>query len=488
MKDGKSVRTIPEKPTEWLTCDTLEDWRAWLSCHHQEGSGVWLKIRKVRSVEPGVLLDEAVTEALRFGWIDGKMYSLDREGIIVRFTPRRRGSLWSARNRKRAESLIAEGRMLEPGMAAIREAMDNGKWESAYTALEEPALPSDLEAELLSDPPASENFRDWPNSDKLQVVIWIAQARREETRRKRIREVVGLAHRGMALSERKPPSLKGESMRGNGAKTAVLGNGVNLSYLEKGDPQGIPLILLPGIADSFRVFDLLLGHLPDDLHVLALSPRGHGDSDAPQSGYRTADFSKDLELFMDVLGLDKGVILGASSGGFVARHFAITCPDRTLGLVLLGSPAMLSDKPAVKKAWDEAISRLTDPVDPGFIRGFAKEDTQDLVPEDFREMMIGENLKVPARVWIQTTEGLLEETFPDDLARIGSPALLLWGEKDTIVTRAEQEGVASEIRGARLVVLEGLGHMLYWEGPERVAKEIEAFVRGIRRREGPEEE
>lgn len=479
MKDEKSVRTTYEKPTEWLTCRTLEDWEAWLLDHHLEGDGVWLKIRKVKSVEPGILLDEAVIEALRFGWIDGKMYRLDDDGIIVRFTQRRRGSIWSARNRQRAEVLIEEGRMLESGMAEIRTAMDNGNWDAAYTALEEPVIPSDLEEELLSDPPAGTNFRSWSNSDKLQAVIWIGQAKREETRKERIGEVSELAHRGMALSARNLKDVRRRKVMGDERESVRLANRLKLSYLEKGDPQGIPLILLPGIADSFHVFDLLLPYLPGDLHLLALSPRGHGNSSAPQSRYRTADFMDDLKQFMDAMAIDKAVILGASSGGFVARRFAITHPSRTLGLVLLGSPAMLADKPVVKKAWDEVISRLMDPVDPGFIRGFAKEETQERVPEDFREMMVEENLKVPARVWIQTTEGILEETFPDDLARILCPSLLLWGDQDTIVTREEQEAVAGEIPEAKLVVLDGLGHMLYWEGPEPVAKEIEAFVRRI---------
>jgi pimeloyl-ACP methyl ester carboxylesterase len=262
-------------------------------------------------------------------------------------------------------------------------------------------------------------------------------------------------------------------------KRAMLGNGITLEYLEQGDPDGVPLVLLPGIADSCHVFDLLLPHLQDDLHVFALSPRGHGDSVKPQAGYRTGDFAMDLIQFLDALGLAEAVIVGASSGGFVARHFAASWPERTAGIVLVGTPSLLADKPQVQKAWNEVISKLEDPVDPAFVRGFAKEETIGRVPLEFREMMVAENLKVPARVWMQTTEGLLEETFPSDLERVRCPALLLWGDRETITTKTEQESVSAKIRGSRLVVLEGLGHMLYWEDPERVAKEIGAFVRRI---------
>lgn len=424
MKDGKSARTTPERPAEWLTCHTLEEWRAWLEEHQGDEAGTWLKIRKVRSSDVGVLLDEAVIEALRFGWIDGKMYSLGETGMIVRFTPRRRRSIWSARNRRRAEVLIREGRMLEPGMAAIRIAMENGRWDAAF-----------LDAEEKETSEGMEGMED-------------GEKRKADT----------------PLSKR-----------------AKLGNGITLEYVEQGNPDGIPLVLLPGIADSCHVFDLLLPHLQDDLHVLALSPRGHGDSDKPQSGYRTGDFALDLDRFMDTVGLGEAVIIGASSGGFVARHFAARWPERTTGLVLMGTPAQLADKPQVKKVWDEVISKLGDPVDPDFVRGFAKEETVDRVPMGFREMMVEENLKVPARVWIQTTEGILEETFPSDLERVSCPALLLWGDRDTITAKPEQENVAEKIRDAKLIVLEGLGHMLYWEDPERVAKEIGTFVREIRK-------
>lgn len=85
------------------------------------------------------------------------------------------------------------------------------------------------------------------------------------------------------------------------AKSAELANVLRLSYAEQGANRGTPLILLPGIADSWRIFEPLLAELPENVHVFALSPRGHGDSGRPTTGYRTRDFVQDLLLFMDAL-------------------------------------------------------------------------------------------------------------------------------------------------------------------------------------------
>ena len=128
-------------------------------------------------------------------------------------------------------------------------------------------------------------------------------------------------------------------------KYAELANGLRLSYAEQGTNQGTPIILLHGIADSWRIFEPLLAELPESVHVYALSQRGHGDSDRPATGYRTRDFVEDLLLFMDALQIQKAIIIGASSGGFVARSFSATHPQRSAGLILLGLPASLAARP-----------------------------------------------------------------------------------------------------------------------------------------------
>jgi pimeloyl-ACP methyl ester carboxylesterase len=179
---------------------------------------------------------------------------------------------------------------------------------------------------------------------------------------------------------------------------------------------------------------------------------------------------------MDKLGINNAVIAGGSSGGFAARRFAIDHPQRTKGLVLLGSPLSLRDKPAVLELWDSTISKLTDPVDKNFVQEFVESTFIQQVPQEFIETLVQESLKVPARVWKAVLEGLLEDESAEEISKIQSPTLIVWGEQDTIVSRNEQETIAVAIPDSRLVVYPGAGHALYCEEPARLASDLVAFM------------
>ena len=153
---------------------------------------------------------------------------------------------------------------------------------------------------------------------------------------------------------------------------AEVRTGVRMPYLEQGDPQGVPLVLVHAVGDSGRIFEGLLDRLPASLHAFAPTLRGHGDASRPHSGYRSRHFAADLAAFMDELGIQAAVVAGGSSGGLVAQRFAIDYADRVLGLVLLGSPLTLGGRPGAEHLWDSTFSTLTDPVDPAFVRGFAE--------------------------------------------------------------------------------------------------------------------
>jgi uncharacterized protein YdeI (YjbR/CyaY-like superfamily) len=116
---------------EPLRFDSVDEWRAWLERHHASEEGAWLTISKKGATTPSVSLVPATEEALCFGWIDSAMQPIDGERYALRFTPRRKGSNWSAVNRARAERLIEEGRMAAAGLAAIEEAKQNGRWNDA---------------------------------------------------------------------------------------------------------------------------------------------------------------------------------------------------------------------------------------------------------------------------------------------------------------------------------------------------------------------
>lgn len=267
-------------------------------------------------------------------------------------------------------------------------------------------------------------------------------------------------------------------------KVIELPNQLKLSYIEKGSSDGIPMLLLHGLADSWRIFEPLIQYLPESLHIYALTQRGHGDSSRPDSGYATKDFEEDLLMFMSALNIEKAVIVGASSGGFPARSFAINHPEKTLGLVLLGSPATLKGIPAVQEVWDTSISKLKDPVDRNFVENFALSTFSQPVSQEFLEMILQENLKVPARVCRDTTEGILREEFPGELNKISSPTLIVWGDQDQLLTRSSQVDLARAIPGSRLVVHKKLGHLLYCEDPKGIASDIMVFIEGIQSKKG----
>jgi non-heme chloroperoxidase len=262
-------------------------------------------------------------------------------------------------------------------------------------------------------------------------------------------------------------------------KSVELLNQVKLPYVEQGAPSGVPLLLVHGYADSWHSFELLLPHLPQSIHTFALTQRGHGDASRPAAGYRPRDFAADLVALMDGLDLEAAVIAGGSSGGLSARRFAIDHPERALGLVLMGSPATLHGKSAVQQLWDSTVSKLTDPVDPRFVREFVEGTVHRPVPGAFLETMVQESLKVPARVWIATLEGLLEDDSFRELDQIVAPTLILWGDQDAILPRRDQEALQAAIAGSRLVVVPGAGHALYWEEPERIASDLVAFIEDL---------
>jgi len=259
-------------------------------------------------------------------------------------------------------------------------------------------------------------------------------------------------------------------------KSIELPNRVRLPYVEQGDPSGVPVLLLHAIADSWRSFEPVLSHLPESIHTFALTQRGHGDASRPASGYRVNDFAADLAAFMDVLHLEAAVVVGGSSGGFIARRFAIDHPERTLGLVLLGSPAILRNKPGVLEMWDSTISKLTDPISPDLVREFAEDTLSRAVPQTFLETIVRENLKAPARVWKDTFKGLLEDDSLGELDKIKVPTLIVWGDQDSILPRSDQESLAAAIKGSRLLVYPGAGHAFYWEDPGRVASDLASFI------------
>jgi non-heme chloroperoxidase len=262
-------------------------------------------------------------------------------------------------------------------------------------------------------------------------------------------------------------------------KSVELPTGVRLSYVEQGDRLGVPVLLLPGLGDSWRSFEPVLHHLPPSIRAFALTQRGHGDASHPAEGYRSHDFAADLTSFVDALKLGAAVIAAHSASGFVAQRFAIDHPERTLGLVFIGSPATLRGHSGAREAWDSTISKLTDPVEPGFVREIQESALTQPVPKEFFETLVQEALKVPARVWRDAFEGFLQDDLTGELDKIKAPTVIVWGDRDAILPRSDQEVLAGPIPGSRLVVYAGAGHSPHWEEPDRFASDLASFIEDL---------
>ena len=175
--------------TETFFAPDAAAWRAWLAAHYADRSEIWLVMLKRHVEEPSITLPEAVEEAVCYGWIDGHLRRIDDRSHALRFTPRKAGSQWSQSNKDRVERLTAAGRMAPPGLAAVAVAKANGSWDE-LTSLEADTTPPDLERALRAEPEAWERWQGWPPSHRRAYTIHVLQAKRPETRARRIEFVV----------------------------------------------------------------------------------------------------------------------------------------------------------------------------------------------------------------------------------------------------------------------------------------------------------
>jgi uncharacterized protein YdeI (YjbR/CyaY-like superfamily) len=172
---------------------------AWLKRHHATESELWVRVFKKGSGTPTVTWDDCVVAALAWGWIDGQKKSLDQVSFLQRLTPRRARSNWSKRNREHAERLIVEGRMQPPGLVHVESARQDGRWEQAYSGSAEMVIPDDFLAELRKNPAAQRFFTALNRANLFSIYHRLHTAKRVETRKKRIADMVAQLARGEAF-------------------------------------------------------------------------------------------------------------------------------------------------------------------------------------------------------------------------------------------------------------------------------------------------
>lgn len=175
--------------------ETLAGWSGWLTDHHGSSSGVWLVTARGSTGRAAFPYQEAVVEALRFGWIDGVRRRLDDERSMLWFSPRRPGSGWARPNKRRIAQLEDEGRLEPAGRAAVERARASGAWE-LLDDVEDGVVPADLTAALERRPPAREHWEGFTRSRRRMMLVWVAEAKRSQTRARRVEAVADHASRG----------------------------------------------------------------------------------------------------------------------------------------------------------------------------------------------------------------------------------------------------------------------------------------------------
>jgi uncharacterized protein YdeI (YjbR/CyaY-like superfamily) len=169
-------------------------WRDWLAANGSRPGGVWLAV--ARRNAPGLSYEDAVEEAVAFGWIDSKARRTDDQSFKVWFSPRKRGSVWARSNKERVERLMQAGGMAQPGLAVVAAAKADGSWDRLDKLLTLD-IPADLAVALEANPEAARHFYAFPASSRRMILAWIAMSRQPETRQKRIAETVDMAARNL---------------------------------------------------------------------------------------------------------------------------------------------------------------------------------------------------------------------------------------------------------------------------------------------------
>lgn len=256
-------------------------------------------------------------------------------------------------------------------------------------------------------------------------------------------------------------------------RTARLRTGVTLPYLEQGPVEGPALVLLHAWAESKHAFSRLMPLVSAQVHVLAMDQRGHRDADKPATGYTLADYARDVVAFLDAVGIGMAVLLGSSSGGYVAQRVAVDHPERVRGLVLVGAPADLRGRTPF---FDE-VAALHDPVPRDWVRASLEWFELGMpVPAAYLDDRVEDGVRMPAHAWKLALEGLAQAEPPISTGTITAPTLIIHGGLDALLPEDTARRLAAAIPRSRLVVYPDTAHVVLWERPERIGRDVADFM------------
>jgi non-heme chloroperoxidase len=258
----------------------------------------------------------------------------------------------------------------------------------------------------------------------------------------------------------------------------ALSTGVELEYVEQGDPNGSVLIFLHGFTDSWHSWELILPRIDPTYHAYALTQRGHGNSAKPACCYRVADYVGDVLAFMDALRLTWVTLIGHSMGSYIAHQVAADHPERVDRLVLLGwGPPHPTSQAAAARVSElyRYVHTLEDSIDPAFVHAFVSSTIVNPLPERYLEAIVAESLKVPLVVWKQMLFSRVNADNSPLPGPITTKTLVLYGEHD-VYCHEGQQMLAEVIPRAKFITYPATGHALHWDQPQRFVDDLHAFL------------
>ena len=260
------------------------------------------------------------------------------------------------------------------------------------------------------------------------------------------------------------------------SKLIKLKTGITLNYVVQGKPDGPCVVLLHGAGDSWHSYDRVFPLIPSSYRVYAITLRGHGLSDHPETGFSRNDFAADILDFLDQFHIQHATLVGHSLGSFVAQTVVEQDSAHHIDrLVLIGSgPGRQAERSTTDEARN-AFSALQDPIPYTFARDFQASTIYGTVPASFFETLVSEAQKVPASTWHGLGTFLGSDSF-DDLKKIRVPTLALWGDKDNFFKRTDEDLLVKTVPNAVLKVYPDTGHALHWEQPEKFTQDLLSFI------------
>jgi uncharacterized protein YdeI (YjbR/CyaY-like superfamily) len=182
---------------EEILFNNRSDWRAWLRKNHNKSTGIWLVLYKKKFDTEKLTYDESIEEALCFGWIDSTLKRIDEKKHMIKFTPRKKGSIWSKSNKQRVARLTKQRKMTKAGLNKIEEAKKDGSWKKLIQFEENPEIPQELLLIFKQNNDIEKNFYGMPPSHRKQYLWWIGMAKRDETKKRRIQEAAKRIAKGI---------------------------------------------------------------------------------------------------------------------------------------------------------------------------------------------------------------------------------------------------------------------------------------------------